>query len=250
MPNAIGGKKFKRAKKGAQDSNNNEAIPLAEDNENCMYGEITKNIGTGFIIRLKPDLEVAAAIRGKMRKRVWCNVGDIVMVQQELNNYIVVHKYNSDEVRQLKSMGKCKFASEKNNDEQCAFKFEDDDPDNDPEFAEFFKSKKESDNKIVFKDPLEAYMPFDDSDEKSHDKSHDKPKSIKLNSKLDTATESETPEDETDDKPDDKPEDDARDVKQSTQLAKKFDGKKRGGKIIKDIKRAQARDKKNHIGFN
>ena len=250
MPNAIGGKKFKRAKKGAQDSNNNEAIPLAEDNENCMYGEIIKNIGTGFMIRLKPDLEVAASIRGKMRKRVWCNVGDIVMVQQELNNYIVVHKYNSDEVRQLKSMGKCKFASENNNDEQCAFKFEDDDPDNDPEFAEFFKSKKESDNKIVFKDPLEAYMPFDDSDEKSRDKSHDKPKSIKLNSKLDTATESETPEDETDDKPDDKPEDDARDVKQSTQLAKKFDGKKRGGKIIKDIKRAQARDKKNHIGFN
>lgn len=49
-----------------------------------------------------------ATIRGKLRKKVWMNVGDVVLVS--LRSYQdekcdVIHKYQPDEVRKLKNKG-------------------------------------------------------------------------------------------------------------------------------------------------
>lgn len=53
-----------------------------------------------------------AHIRGKLRKKVWINQGDIILLsirdfQDEKGDVIL--KYNSDEARSLKAYGACHF---------------------------------------------------------------------------------------------------------------------------------------------
>jgi len=47
-------------------------------------------------------------IRGKMRKKVWVNQGDIVLISVrdfEDNRADIIHKYNAEEARSLKAAG-------------------------------------------------------------------------------------------------------------------------------------------------
>src|SRR5271165_6776806 len=138
--NKKGGSKFKRTKKGDK-STHDDKVPLAEENANCFYAQVIKNIGTGFQIALKGGQETICTLRGKLRKRAWCNPGDIVMVNLDLEKYILVHKYRPDEVKQLKALGKINFTS--NDDEGNAFRFEDenDEDESDEEFNNDFFTK-------------------------------------------------------------------------------------------------------------
>ena len=54
--------------------------------------------------------ERMAKIRGKFKRRVWVNLGDVVLVQKrefttDDDNCDVVHVYYSDEVKKLKNFG-------------------------------------------------------------------------------------------------------------------------------------------------
>ena len=54
--------------------------------------------------------ERMAKIRGKFKRRVWVNLGDVVLVQKrefttDDDNCDVVHVYYSDEVKKLKTFG-------------------------------------------------------------------------------------------------------------------------------------------------
>ena len=78
-----------------------------------------------------------AHIRGKMRKKVWINQGDIVLLslrefQDEQADVIV--KYNPDEARALKQQGELPESARINesdpfgqgSDEECNFEFDND----------------------------------------------------------------------------------------------------------------------------
>jgi len=73
------------------------------------YAQVTKMLGNGRVSATCFDNKTRLAhIRGKMRKKVWINVGDIVLVglrdfQDEKCDVIL--KYTPEEARQLKAYG-------------------------------------------------------------------------------------------------------------------------------------------------
>ncbi len=57
----------------------------------------------------------AAHIRGSMRKRVWINMNDIILVSRrefEEDKYDVIHKYTHDDARVLRNTGEIPHATE------------------------------------------------------------------------------------------------------------------------------------------
>eukprot|EP00930_Biecheleria_cincta_P075801 TRINITY_DN62_c0_g1_i1.p1 TRINITY_DN62_c0_g1~~TRINITY_DN62_c0_g1_i1.p1 ORF type:complete len:143 (+),score=40.26 TRINITY_DN62_c0_g1_i1:78-506(+) len=106
MPkNKLGGNKAKRAK--ASTEKVKKELEFKEDGQE--YGQITRMLGNGRCdVSCFDGVKRLCHIRGKMRKKVWCNQGDIVLVslrdfQDEKGDIIV--KYTSDEARNLKSYG-------------------------------------------------------------------------------------------------------------------------------------------------
>lgn len=103
------------------------------------YAQITKMLGNGRVDASCFDgVRRIAHIRGKMRKRVWINQGDIVLVslrefQDEQADVIV--KYSPDEARALKQQGELPEHAKINeadpfgngSEEECNFEFDNDD---------------------------------------------------------------------------------------------------------------------------
>ena len=73
------------------------------------YAQVVKMLGNGRLEALCFDGEKRLAhIRGKLRKKVWINQGDIILLslrdyQDEKGDVIL--KYNADEARSLKAYG-------------------------------------------------------------------------------------------------------------------------------------------------
>lgn len=73
------------------------------------YALITKMLGNGHCeCKCYDDVVRMGNIRGKLRKRVWISVGDVVLCglrdfQDEKVD--IIHKYTPDEVNNLKTMG-------------------------------------------------------------------------------------------------------------------------------------------------
>lgn len=107
MPKAKGkgGKKHKRGK-GDGEMTKRELI-FKEDGQE--YGQVLKMLGNGRCdVACFDGTKRLCHIRGKMRKKVWVMMGDIVLVslrdfQDEKGDIIL--KYNSDEARNLKTYG-------------------------------------------------------------------------------------------------------------------------------------------------
>ncbi|KAJ1921787.1 Translation initiation factor 1A [Mycoemilia scoparia] len=100
-----GGKNRRRGK------NENDAIKreLILKEEGQEYGVVLKMLGNG---RLEAQIvgggKTLGHIRGKMRKKVWIGVGDIILLSErefEEGKTDVIAKYNPDEVHQLKKQG-------------------------------------------------------------------------------------------------------------------------------------------------
>eukprot|EP00761_Pharyngomonas_kirbyi_P011277 gb/GECH01011302.1/.p1 GENE.gb/GECH01011302.1/~~gb/GECH01011302.1/.p1 ORF type:complete len:141 (+),score=35.43 gb/GECH01011302.1/:1-423(+) len=100
-----GGKKFKKGKKSTQDFK--RELRLKEEGEE--YAQVGKMLGNGRLEAVCFDgTKKLGHIRGKMRKKVWINPGDIVLIsvrefQEEKAD--VVHKYRTEESKELKRMG-------------------------------------------------------------------------------------------------------------------------------------------------
>ncbi|XP_057376993.1 eukaryotic translation initiation factor 1A, X-chromosomal-like [Daphnia carinata] len=100
-----GGKNRRRGK------NENEAekreLIFKEDGQE--YAQVTKMLGNGRLEAMCFDgIKRLCHIRGKLRKKVWINQGDIILVG--LRDYQdakadVILKYNADEARNLKTYG-------------------------------------------------------------------------------------------------------------------------------------------------
>lgn len=102
--NTKGGKNFKKQKKGH--AKERELI-FREDDQ--AYARIIKQLGDGRfecqIFNSNSDTNVVGKICGSMRKRVWIQIGNIVLVSGrsfDSSNCDIIHKYTDEEAQSLK----------------------------------------------------------------------------------------------------------------------------------------------------
>jgi len=100
-----GGKNRRRGK----NENENEKRELVFKEDGQEYAQVSKMLGNGRLEALCFDgTKRLCHIRGKLRKKVWINAGDIILLG--LRDYQdtkadVILKYTNDEARNLKSYG-------------------------------------------------------------------------------------------------------------------------------------------------
>ncbi|KAJ1952081.1 Translation initiation factor 1A [Linderina pennispora] len=131
------GKGGKNRRRGKNDTEN-EKRELVFREEGQEYAQVVKMLGSGRVEALGFDgTKRLAHIRGKMRKKVWINQGDIVLISLrdfQDDKADVIMKYSADEARALKQYGELPENAKINETE--AFEAEDDDVDFDFEIDE------------------------------------------------------------------------------------------------------------------
>ncbi|ORX66749.1 nucleic acid-binding protein, partial [Linderina pennispora] len=129
-----GGKNRRRGKNDTE----HEKRELVFREEGQEYAQVVKMLGSGRVEALGFDgTKRLAHIRGKMRKKVWINQGDIVLISLrdfQDDKADVIMKYSADEARALKQYGELPENAKINETE--AFEAEDDDVDFDFEIDE------------------------------------------------------------------------------------------------------------------
>ena len=126
MPNAKGGKKFKKGKK--QTFHQKELI-YKDPKEDQEYGKIVRAMGNGrFEIQCFDGKTRMGIIAGNMRKRVWVNKDDIILFSKwefttDDDKCSIIHKYDIDESRKLQKEGE--FPDTINLDEENEFNTDD-----------------------------------------------------------------------------------------------------------------------------
>lgn len=100
------GKGGKNRKKGKNDIvTNKRELLFAEDEQ--IYGLVTKKLGNcNLEVECSDDIKRIGHIRGSMRKKVWIDLQHTVLLS--LRNFQdniadIIHVYDSDEVRMLKT---------------------------------------------------------------------------------------------------------------------------------------------------
>lgn len=108
MPNAKGGKKFKRGKKNTSFE---KKMIYKDPKEDQEYGKVIRAMGNGrFEIQCFDGKTRMGIIAGNMRKRVWVNKDDIILFSKwdfttDDDKCSIVHKYDIDESRKLQKEG-------------------------------------------------------------------------------------------------------------------------------------------------
>lgn len=103
-----GGNKRKKEKASTQEGNKRE---LEFKSINEEYGVVTKLLGNcNLQVQLcnSSNEKIIAHIRGTLRKKVWITVNDLVLISLrdfQSGKGDVIHVYNADEHRMLKSYG-------------------------------------------------------------------------------------------------------------------------------------------------
>jgi len=131
-----GGKNRRRGK----NENESEKRELVFKEDGQEYAQVTKMLGNGRLEAYCFDGEKRLAhIRGKMRKKVWINQGDIILISLrdfQDGKADVIQKYTSDEARNLKAYGELPDTAKINetdtygeDGEDMAFEFEEQDVD-------------------------------------------------------------------------------------------------------------------------
>merc|ERR1712110_217620 len=118
--------KAKRSKRDA--TTVKKELEFKEDGQE--YGQVTRMLGNGRCeVACFDGVKRLCHIRGKMRKKVWVNQGDIVLVslrdfQDEKGDIIV--KYTSEEARNLKTYGELPDTVKINDTDQLEGELSDD----------------------------------------------------------------------------------------------------------------------------
>jgi len=103
------GKGGKNRRRGKNEGETKRELVFKEDGQE--YAQVLRMLGNG---RLEAQLfddqrrNVLAHIRGKLRKKVWVNQGDIILLSLrdfQVDKADVLLRYTPDEARQLKSYG-------------------------------------------------------------------------------------------------------------------------------------------------
>jgi translation initiation factor 1A len=105
MTKGKGGKKKRKGKKGGFQ----ETRELIFKDEEQEYAQVVKMLGNGRLDAKCADGKSRLChIRGKMRKRVWINTDDIILLglrDFDDSKADVIHKYMLDEARTLQAYG-------------------------------------------------------------------------------------------------------------------------------------------------
>ncbi|CAO3582587.1 unnamed protein product [Absidia cylindrospora] len=100
-----GGKNRRRGKNENED--NKRELDFKEEGQE--YAQVLKMLGNGRLeAQCFDGVKRLAHIRGKMRKKVWINQGDIILLslrEYQDDKADVIQKYTPEEARQLKSYG-------------------------------------------------------------------------------------------------------------------------------------------------
>lgn len=109
MPNMKGGKNYKKAKGGGDDG-----PAFVERQVDQMYGRVIKNLGNcNMIVYCGDNKRRFCHIRGAIRKRLWMNPGDVVLVSVrdfekvdagEMERGDIITKYDTRYYGKLKKM--------------------------------------------------------------------------------------------------------------------------------------------------
>ena len=103
MPNNKGGKKYKRNKNQVQENKNTR---LKDVNQSQEYAQITKCLGNcRFEVLCFDGKKRMAIMCGKMRKRVFVNAHEIVLVslrEWQDSKCDIIDKYSASDVQKLK----------------------------------------------------------------------------------------------------------------------------------------------------
>ena len=106
MPNNKGGKKYKRNKNIAQENKNTR---FKDENESQEYAQITKALGNcRFEVLCFDGKNRLATMCGKMRKRVFVNQNDLILVSLrdwQDSKCDIIDKYTTNDVQKLKQGG-------------------------------------------------------------------------------------------------------------------------------------------------
>ena len=98
--------KNQKKKKKAPVSISKRELILAEDMQS--YAKVTKLLGSCRVTILFTDsTENMGIIPGRMKKRVWMTLGDIVLISKrefQEDRVDIIHKYNHDELPRLHKM--------------------------------------------------------------------------------------------------------------------------------------------------
>ncbi|KAL1882076.1 hypothetical protein VTK73DRAFT_2485 [Phialemonium thermophilum] len=130
------GKGGKNRRRGKNESDK-EKRELTFKEEGQEYAQVVKMLGNGRLEAMCFDgVKRLAHIRGKLRKKVWINQGDIILLslrdyQDEKGDVIL--KYTADEARSLKAYGELPETAKINEtdtfgdqDGDCGFEFDED----------------------------------------------------------------------------------------------------------------------------
>ncbi|KAG5362887.1 Eukaryotic translation initiation factor 1A, X-chromosomal [Yarrowia sp. B02] len=134
-----GGKNRRRGKNESEGSKRE----LVYKEEGQEYAQVVKMLGNGRLeAQCFDGVKRLAHIRGKLRKKVWINQADIILLSLrdfEDDKADVIMKYHPDEARALKAQGelpesaKINDADQGGEDDECNFEFDNDDDDDDEE---------------------------------------------------------------------------------------------------------------------
>ena len=100
-----GGKKKKRGKKQQEE---HKKLEILKDAESEYAKVLERKGGPHLSVRLLSGETVIGVIRGKMRRRVWIAINDIILVgirSFQEDKVDVLHKYPEEHIRQLVEMG-------------------------------------------------------------------------------------------------------------------------------------------------
>jgi translation initiation factor 1A len=112
MPNAKGGKGFKKGKKKRNDFQEKKQVMKRDPEESQEYAQVVSAKGNGrFELKCcDGGTTRLGIICGKMRKRVWVNRSDLVLIckwegMTDDSKCSIIHKYSEDEARRLLKEG-------------------------------------------------------------------------------------------------------------------------------------------------
>lgn len=141
MPKNKGkGGKNRRRGKNENESEKRELIFKEDEQE---YAQVTKMLGNGRLEAMCFDgVKRLCHIRGKLRKKVWINQGDIILIglrDYQDSKADVILKYTPDEARNLKTYGEFPESVRIND----TVTFVENDLDDDIEFGDDYDSSEE-----------------------------------------------------------------------------------------------------------
>lgn len=114
-----GGKHKKHGKKDQTENIAKRELLFKEDGQE--YVQVTKMLGAGHLEVICMDgIKRLGHIRGKMHKKVWISLGDVLLVglrDYQDSKVDIIHKYNPNEIRSLKSMDEISFIFTENMNE-------------------------------------------------------------------------------------------------------------------------------------